>query len=77
LTAADGKVPARINTLKTRIDSNDERVAFMEARLEVKKQMMLNKFYAMEQAMAKMSSDMSTVSGIATSWTSNYSSTGS
>ncbi|GHT17204.1 hypothetical protein FACS1894189_2660 [Planctomycetales bacterium] len=77
LTGVEGKVPARINTLKTRIDSNDERVAFMEARLEVKKQMMLNKFYAMEQAMAKMSSDMSTISGIASSWTSNYSSTGS
>jgi hypothetical protein len=33
--------------------------------------MMLNKFYAMEQAMATMSENMTTISSIASNWASN------
>jgi flagellar hook-associated protein 2 len=76
LTDYEGIAPQRMSTLTTKIEQNDERVAFMQERLDVKRLMMLNKFYAMEQAMAQMSSDMSAVTNISTAWTSNYSSTG-
>ena len=69
-----GKVQARIDTLTETIDRNDQRVAYLEERLEWKRQMYLNQFYAMEQALARMSNDMSAVSNIATAWTQNYSS---
>ncbi|GHT46956.1 hypothetical protein FACS189454_08880 [Planctomycetales bacterium] len=69
-----GKAQMRWDTLERKITSNNERVEFMQARLDVKRQMMLNKFYAMETAMAKMSDDMSTVSNIASNWSSNMSS---
>ncbi len=77
LTGDEGVAFAEINNMTTRMDKNDEDSAKMTARLAVKEQQMLNKFYAMEQAMAKMSSDMSSISAIATNWASNYSSTGS
>ncbi|MDR1964572.1 MAG: flagellar filament capping protein FliD [Planctomycetaceae bacterium] len=73
----DGMAYHERDTLDLKITKNEERIAFMEERLLVKRQMMLNKFYAMEQAMAQMSSDMNTVSSIASSWSSNYSSTSS
>jgi flagellar capping protein FliD len=69
-----GKTPARINTLTEQIDRNMERISFLEGRLEFKRQMYLKQFYAMEQAMARMTSDMSAVSNIASSWSSNYNS---
>ncbi|MDR3234572.1 MAG: flagellar filament capping protein FliD [Planctomycetaceae bacterium] len=66
-----GKVASRLEVLSIQIDANAERTDFLNARLEVKRQMMLNKFYAMEQAMAKMSTAMTTVSGIASAWSAN------
>lgn len=69
-----GKVGYALQTLDDKITDNYERIEFLEARLDVKKQQMLNKFYAMETAMAQMSTDMSTISAIATNWSSNYSS---
>jgi flagellar hook-associated protein 2 len=71
-----GSAQARLQVLAINIDKNEERVAFMEQRLEWKRQFLLSKFYAMEQAMATMSSDMSSVSNIATAWSSNYSTSG-
>jgi flagellar hook-associated protein 2 len=66
-----GIVSRELTTLGRKIDSSEERITFLTDRLAVKRQQMLNKFYIMEQAMAKMSSDMSTVSGIASMWSSN------
>jgi len=77
LAGDEGIIYKEIDKLTVQIDKNDEDIARMTARLAVKEQQMLKKFYAMEQAMAKMSSDMSAVSAIATTWQSNYSSTGS
>ena len=69
-----GKAPTRIDTLNIQMDRNDERILFMEERLEFKRQMLLKQFYAMEQAMARMTTDMNAVGNIANSWSSNYSS---
>jgi flagellar hook-associated protein 2 len=69
-----GKAPSRIDSLTTQIDKNEDRIAFLEDRLEFKRQMYLKQFYAMEQAMARMSTDMNSVSSIMSSWTANYSS---
>jgi flagellar hook-associated protein 2 len=71
-----GKVQSRIDTLTQTIDRNEQRVAYLEERLEWKRNMYLKQFYAMEQAMARMTSDMSAVTNIATSWAQNYSSGG-
>lgn len=67
----DGMAYYERDTLDLKITKNEERITFLQERLDVKKQMMLNKFYAMEQALAKMSSDMSTISSISTSWAAN------
>ncbi|GHT34195.1 hypothetical protein FACS189427_01060 [Planctomycetales bacterium] len=72
-----GKLYRHLETVGSKIDNNYERIDFMTARLETKRTQMLKKFYQMEQAMAKMSSDMSAVSGISSNWSSNYSSNGS
>ncbi|MDR0705620.1 MAG: flagellar filament capping protein FliD [Planctomycetaceae bacterium] len=77
LTDYDGIAYIERDTLDTKIAKNEERIAFLQERLDVKRQMMLNKFYAMEEALAQMSSDMNTVTSISSAWTSNYSSTGS
>ena len=69
-----GSAPARIDTLSMTIDRNEQRIAFLEERLEWKRQMYLKQFYAMEQAMARMTSDMNAVSNIASSWSQNFSS---
>jgi flagellar hook-associated protein 2 len=69
-----GKTPARLDALTFQIDRNEQRIAFMEERLEFKRQMYLKQFYAMEQAMSRMSADMSAVTNIASSWSSNYNS---
>jgi len=68
-----GKAQSRLDTLTTTIDKNDQRIAFMEERLEWKRQMYLKQFYAMEQAMARMTTDMNSISNIASAWQSNYS----
>jgi flagellar hook-associated protein 2 len=68
-----GVVSRELNTLGRKIDSNEERITFLTERLDAKRLMMLTKFYAMEQTMAKMSDDMSSVSNIASSWASNLS----
>ncbi|MDR2762877.1 MAG: flagellar filament capping protein FliD [Planctomycetaceae bacterium] len=70
-----GLVFKRLQTLGTTIANNEERILFLEERMEFKKQSMLNKFYAMEQAMAKMSSSMETVTQIASTWATNSTST--
>jgi flagellar hook-associated protein 2 len=67
-----GKIMTRMDTLSTQIDRNDQRIEFMEQRLEFKRQMYLKQFYAMEQAMARMTSDMSAVGNIANAWQSNW-----
>jgi flagellar capping protein FliD len=69
-----GKVNARLDTLTETIDRNDIRLAFMQERLDFKRNMYLKQFYAMEQAMARMSNDMSAVGNIANAWQQNYSS---
>ena len=71
-----GATPSRIDTLDTQITRNEDRIAFLEQRLEFKRQMYLNQFYAMEQALARMSSDMSAVSNMASTWQSNFSTGG-
>jgi len=69
-----GKAPSRIDALDLQIDRNLQRISFMEQRLEFKRAMYLKQFYAMEQALARMSSDMNAVGNIASMWTQNYSS---
>ncbi|MDR1053902.1 MAG: flagellar filament capping protein FliD, partial [Planctomycetaceae bacterium] len=61
-----GLVFKRLETLDKTITTNEERILFLEERVEFKRQTMLNKFYAMEQAMAKMSASLETVSAIST-----------
>jgi len=68
-----GKVQARIDALTENIDRNEQRIASMQARLDWKEQYYLKQFYAMEQAMAKMTKDMSAVSNISNAWQTNYS----
>jgi flagellar hook-associated protein 2 len=67
----DGLIFSRLQTIGTMVTDAEERYDYMEARLEFKRTTMLNKFYAMEQAMAKMSANMETVSAISSTWTSN------
>ena len=71
LTGDEGIVFKEISKMTDQIDRNDADADRMTQRLAVKEQQMLKKFYAMEQAMAKMSSDMSAISSIATNWASN------
>jgi flagellar hook-associated protein 2 len=71
LTDYDGIAYIERDTLDTKMTQNEERIAFLQERLDVKRTMMLNKFYAMEQALAQMSSDMNTVTSISSAWTSN------
>ncbi|MDR2115576.1 MAG: flagellar filament capping protein FliD [Planctomycetaceae bacterium] len=77
LTDYNGIAYHERDTIDAKITKNEERIAFLQERLDVKRQMMLNKFYAMEQALAKMSSDMNTVTSISSAWSSNYTNTGS
>jgi len=74
--AVTGKVQARLDVLDQSIFRNEQRIEFMEERLEFKRQMYLKQFYAMEQALARMTTDMSAVSNIASAWSSNYSAGG-
>ena len=71
LSGDDGIVFREINKLNDQIDRNDRDSDLMTQRLAVKEQQMLKKFYAMEQAMARMSGDMNAISSIATSWAAN------
>jgi flagellar hook-associated protein 2 len=50
---------SKYNAMDRQILNNEQRLAFMDGRLEAKRAMLLKKFYAMEQAMARMQSDMS------------------
>ena len=63
-----GKTQARLDSLEIQIDRNSDRVAFMEERLKFKEQMYLKQFYAMEQAMARMTTDMASISNMMASW---------
>lgn len=72
-----GKIYKELATLDTKITDNEERLGFLQGRLETKQQQLLNKFYRMETAMAKMSSDMNSISSISSNWSSNYSASGS
>jgi flagellar capping protein FliD len=74
--AADitGKLPARIDTLSVNIDRNEDRITFMEERLKFRQQLYMRQFIAMEQAMARMSSDMAAVGNIANAWQSSFNS---
>ncbi|MDR0392305.1 MAG: flagellar filament capping protein FliD, partial [Planctomycetaceae bacterium] len=75
VTGDSGLVFERLKTLDRTIMTNEERITFLEERLQFKKQTMLKKFYVMEQTMAKMSSSLEAVSQIATSWASNSTAT--
>jgi flagellar hook-associated protein 2 len=69
-----GKVQARLDVLDQSIYRNEQRLEYMEERLDFKRQMYLKQFYAMEQALAKMSTQSASIANIASAWTSNYSS---
>jgi flagellar hook-associated protein 2 len=71
VTGDSGLVFRRLETLDKTITSNEERILFLEERVEFKRQTMLNKFYAMEQAMAKLSTSLESVTSIASTWASN------
>jgi flagellar hook-associated protein 2 len=71
-----GKVQARLDVLDQSIYRNEQRIEYMEQRLEFKRNMYLKQFYAMEQALAKMSTQSEAVGSIMTSWSSNYSNGG-
>ena len=74
--AITGKAQNHMDTLQLQITRNEERIAFMEERLEFKRQMYMRSFFNMEQALAKMSADSSSIASIMSSWSSNYSSGG-
>jgi flagellar hook-associated protein 2 len=71
-TAGSGKLMTRMDTLTIQIDRNEQRIEFMEGRLEFKRQLYMKQFFAMEQAMARMTSDMSAIGNIANAWQSNW-----
>ncbi len=70
-----GRVYSEMQTLDTKIDQNTDRIEYMQARLDAKKEQMLKKFYNMEQQLARMQSDMNSVSQIATNWAQNLGNT--
>lgn len=71
-----GKIYQYLETLDTKITNNEERLEYLQGRLTTKEQQLYNKFNQMESSLAKMSNDLSTVSSIASNWSSNYSSSG-
>jgi len=71
-SGGNGQIMTRMDTLTIQIDRNDQRIDFMADRLEFKRQMYMKQFIAMEQAMARMTSDMSAVGNIANAWQSNW-----
>jgi flagellar hook-associated protein 2 len=71
-----GKVQSRVDALTSTIDKNEARIAFLEERLKWKEQNYLKQFYAMEQAMARMTKDSSAIASIASNWQANSSSGG-
>jgi flagellar hook-associated protein 2 len=70
-----GRVYYEREALKSKIEQNTDRVEYMQARLDEKKEMMLQKFYAMEQAMARMQTDANSVASIASNWAQNLGNT--
>ena len=58
---------SKYNAFDRQILNNEQRLAFMQERLDVKRILLERKFYAMEQALSKMQSDMSYISNISTS----------
>ncbi len=71
-----GKIYYEREAMQSKIEQNTDRVEYMKARLDVKREQMLKKFYAMEQTLARMQSDMNSVSNIATNWAQNLGNTG-
>jgi len=54
----------RIQTLKSKIDTNNDRVQFMDKRLEVQRERLFMDFYRMELAIGKMQSNLSIIDSI-------------
>ena len=54
----------RIETLADTIDRNQERIAFMDERLDVQRERLLTQFYQMEVAVGKMQSSLSLLDSI-------------
>lgn len=63
----DSVLVSKYDSLETQIWKNEDRIDFMEERLEAKRQMYLKQFYNMEAAMAKMQADMEYVNKIGSS----------
>ncbi|QDU94836.1 flagellar filament capping protein FliD [Lignipirellula cremea] len=65
--AGEGKslLLTRLASLQTNIDNNTDRVEFLTDRLEKQRELLLTKFYKMEEAIAKMQSNLSSIASIA------------
>jgi flagellar hook-associated protein 2 len=60
LSGADGSLLAqRLNTLADKIDRNQQRIAFLEGRLNVQRERLLSDFYRMEVAVGKLQNSLS------------------
>jgi len=65
LSGADASLLAhRLKTLNNKIDQNQDRIAFMEERLDVQRERLLLQFYRMEAAIGKMQSSLSALEAI-------------
>ncbi len=71
LPYANSALVSKYDALQRQIEANEERISFLDARLEAKRQILLKRFYAMETAMAKMQSDMGYIEKIGTSSSSS------
>ncbi|MCL2304644.1 MAG: flagellar filament capping protein FliD [Planctomycetaceae bacterium] len=64
---------SKFNAFDRQIYQNEQRLNFMQERLDVKRTMLLKKFYAMETAMGKMQSDMNYINNISAAMANNSS----
>ncbi len=71
LPYANSALVSKYDALQRQIEANEERISFLDARLEAKRQILLKRFYAMETAMAKMQSDMGYIEKMAASGSSS------
>ncbi|MCC6679002.1 MAG: flagellar filament capping protein FliD [Phycisphaerales bacterium] len=64
LDSVDGVLTRRGKTLDNQISSQNKRIEAMDARLEVRRQVLQRQFIAMEQAIGQLQSQQSALSGI-------------
>lgn len=62
---------SKYDSMQIQIDDNTERLAFLDERLEAKRQIYLNQFYRMESALAKMQGDLEYINKISNSSSSS------